>query len=91
MSVVGEEEPDARRENDPLDVTLGNETVRRVRDAIAKLPEHYRAALVLCEYERMPYAEIAVALSASVPQVKTWIFRARRQLETMLKDYASAP
>ena len=48
MSLVGEEEPDVRRDNSPLDVTLGNETVRRVREAIAKLPEHYRAALVLC-------------------------------------------
>ncbi len=91
MSIVGEEEPDERRENNPVDVTVGNETVQRVRDAIAKLPEHYRSALVLCEYERMAYADIAVALDASIPQVKTWIFRARRQLETMLKDYASAP
>lgn len=91
MSMVGEQEPDVRRETDPLDVSVGNETVQRVRAAISKLPEHYRSALVLCEYERMPYAEIAVALDASVPQVKTWIFRARRQLETMLKEYAAAP
>ena len=33
------------------------------------------AALVLCEYENMPYAQIAQTLDASVPQVKTWIFR----------------
>jgi RNA polymerase sigma-70 factor (ECF subfamily) len=91
MSLVGDDEPDVRHENGPSDAVVANETVRRVREAIARLPEHYRAALVLCEYERMPYADIAVALDASVPQIKTWIFRARRQLETMLKDYASAP
>jgi RNA polymerase sigma-70 factor (ECF subfamily) len=63
-----------------------NETVARVRQAIDRLPEKFRAALVLCEYEDMPYAQIADTLGASVPQVKTWIFRARRQLAGMLKD-----
>jgi DNA-directed RNA polymerase specialized sigma24 family protein len=31
--------------------------------------------------------EIAQSLGASVPQVKTWIHRARRQLEEMLRPY----
>jgi len=64
------------------------ETVVQVRKAIERLPENFRAALVLCEYENMPYAQIAQTLNASVPQVKTWIFRARRQLAEMLKDFA---
>ena len=67
---------------------IGNETVLQVRRAIDKLPEHFRSALVLCEYEQMPYAQIAQTLGASVPQVKTWIFRARRQLAEMLKGLA---
>ena len=67
-----------------------NETVARVRAAIDKLPEKFRAALVLCEYEQMPYAQIADTLAASVPQVKTWIFRARRQLAVVLKDLSDA-
>ena len=65
------------------------ETVAKVRSAIEKLPEHYRAALVLCEYEQMPYVEIARTLGATVPQVKTWIHRARRQLAVLLKEYAN--
>jgi RNA polymerase sigma-70 factor (ECF subfamily) len=68
--------PDGRDDDDPASGMLENETVRRVRAAIDKLPEHYRSALVLCEYDNMPYAEIATTLGASVPQVKTWIFRA---------------
>ena len=64
-----------------------NETVLRVREAIQKLPEHFRAALVLCEYENMSYAQIAETLNASVPQVKTWIHRARRRMEKMLSGY----
>jgi RNA polymerase sigma factor (sigma-70 family) len=89
MSIVGDEHP-ARGDDDPSAGVLENETVRRVRAAIEKLPDHYRSALVLCEYDNMPYAEIATTLGASVPQVKTWIFRARRQLAEMLKDYANA-
>jgi RNA polymerase sigma-70 factor (ECF subfamily) len=87
MSVVAEDHP-SRDDGDPAGQMVENETVQQVRNAIAKLPEHYRSALVLCEYEKMPYAEIARTLGASVPQVKTWIFRARRQLAEMLKDLA---
>ena len=85
MSMVSDDQPGKGGEG-PSHGLVVNETVRQVRDAIAKLPEHYRAALVLCEYEEMPYAEIATTLNASVPQIKTWIFRARRQLAEMLKD-----
>jgi RNA polymerase sigma-70 factor (ECF subfamily) len=79
--------------NIPADEPSGSmeqrETVDKVRAAIDKLPEHYRAALVLCEYEQMPYVEIAKTLNASVPQVKTWIHRARRQLAGLLKEFAN--
>jgi RNA polymerase sigma factor (sigma-70 family) len=67
---------------------IDRETVVAVRKAIDRLPENFRAALVLCEYEKMPYAQIAETLGASIPQVKTWIFRARRQLAEMLKEFA---
>src|SRR5947208_16385946 len=66
---------------------IDEEMIQQVRGAIARLPEHFRAALVLCEYEDMSYADIAQTLNASVPQVKTWIHRARRQMEGMLKEY----
>lgn len=77
--VPGGESPDA--------AIVDRERVDHVRRAIAKLPDHFRSALVLCEYENLSYAEIAQTLDASVPQVKTWIFRARRQLAELLKDY----
>ena len=60
-----------------------------MRRAIGKLPENFRAALVLCEYENMSYQQIADTLGASVPQIKTWIFRGRRQLEEMLRGYVT--
>jgi len=88
MSVVEEEQvpggvmPDAAIQD--------REMVAHVRAAIDKLPDHFRSALVLCEYENLSYADIAKTLDASVPLVKTWIFRARRQLAEMLKDYYHA-
>jgi RNA polymerase sigma factor (sigma-70 family) len=66
------------------------ETVERVRDAIDRLPEHFRSALILCEYEKMSYQDIANTLDVSVPQVKTWIHRGRRRLAEMLKGYMDA-
>lgn len=85
MAVV-EEEYHGASISAPEAGMVESETVARVRRAIDKLPENFRAALVLCEYEQMPYAQIATTLGASVPQVKTWIFRARRQLAEMLRD-----
>jgi RNA polymerase sigma-70 factor (ECF subfamily) len=86
MGLVDETHPG--RDEDPAGGMMENETVLRVRQAIDQLPQHYRTALVLCEYDNMAYAEIASTLGASIPQVKTWIFRARRQLAEMLKDLA---
>jgi RNA polymerase sigma factor (sigma-70 family) len=85
MTMVADEHPGKYRppESDIED----NETVVRVRAAIDRLPHHFKTALVLCEYENLSYQQIADTMGATVPQVKTWIFRARRKLEEMLKDY----
>jgi RNA polymerase sigma-70 factor (ECF subfamily) len=85
MSMVADDHPD--RAGTAVDGMIENETVTQVRSAIARLPDHFRAALVLCEYENLSYVQIAEALGASVPQVKTWLHRGRRQLAEMLKDY----
>ena len=50
------------------DGLIERETVRRVRSAIDRLPDHFRAALVLCEYEQMTYAEIADLLGVTIPR-----------------------
>jgi RNA polymerase sigma factor (sigma-70 family) len=86
MTMVQDDQP-ALRDQTPVTGLVENETVQQVRKAIAKLPENFRAALVLCEYENMSYQQIADTLGASVPQIKTWIFRGRRQLEEMLRGY----
>jgi len=75
------------RSASPGDGMIDGETLEHVRAAIDRLPDHFRAALVLCEYEGMAYVQIAEVLGASVPQVKTWLHRGRRRLARMLKEY----
>jgi len=83
MSLVADEQPG--RDDSPVGGMIDRETVQQVRRAIQTLPEHFRAALVLCEYEGMSYVQIAEVLECSVPQVKTWLHRGRRQLAGKLK------
>ena len=88
MAMVADDHPATYRP--PSSDLETGETVRQVREAIDKLPEHFRAALVLCEYEGMSYAQIAETLDASIPQVKTWLHRARRKLATTLEPLRDA-
>jgi RNA polymerase sigma factor (sigma-70 family) len=85
MSMVADDHPG--RFESPAGAIVEREEVQQVRRAIEQLPEHFRAALVLCEYEGLSYLEIAEILDASVPQVKTWLHRGRRQLGEQLKTF----
>jgi RNA polymerase sigma factor (sigma-70 family) len=85
MTMVAEDQPGEVQS--PMGGMIDQETVAQVRNAIDQLPEHFRAALVLCEYEQMSYVEISKVLDVTVAQVKTWLHRGRRQLAERLKDY----
>lgn len=61
------------------------ETNRSVEEALGKLPENQRAAIILKVYEDRPYAEIAEILGVSVPSVESLLFRARQSLKKSLK------
>ena len=90
MTVVAEDHPDAGKQPSPVGGMIDRETVAEVRRAIDELPEHFRAALVLCEYEGMSYDQIAQTLDVTLAQVKTWLHRGRRQLAEKLKGYVEA-
>jgi RNA polymerase sigma-70 factor, ECF subfamily len=89
MTMVADDHPAARAES-PAGGMMDAETIARVRLAIEQLPEHFRAALVLCEYENMSYDQIAEVLDITIPQVKTWLHRGRRQLAEKLKRFMEA-
>jgi len=58
-----------------------------VDQAIARLPEKQRLAVILRRYEQMPYEEMAVILELSIPAVKSQLFRARNSLREMLAEF----
>lgn len=71
----------------PSETVLREEMQAAIDAAIAALPEPQRLAIVLRRYENMPYEEIAQVLKASVPAVKSLLFRARQDLKEALKKY----
>jgi DNA-directed RNA polymerase specialized sigma24 family protein len=51
MNAVADDLPSPRDE-EPGDGLVERETVQRVREAIDRLPQHFRSALVLCDTKR---------------------------------------
>jgi RNA polymerase sigma-70 factor, ECF subfamily len=68
------------------DEFASTETVGRVRQAIATLPENYREAVVLCELEEMTYDEAALVLGCPVGTVRSRLHRGRALLLEKLRD-----
>jgi len=60
------------------------ETTRAVRKAMTKLPAIYRDVLVLREFQQLSLREAAQSLQASIPAVKSRLFRARSLLSASL-------
>jgi len=58
--------------------------LQEVRDAIGKLPEKQRAAVLMHKYEEMEYAQIASVLGCSESAVKSLLFRAYEALRARL-------
>lgn len=63
------------------------ELTKRIKEAIAVLPESYREAFVMHRFREMSYKEIAEALGVSPKTVDYRIQQALKQLRTDLKDY----
>jgi len=51
-----------------------------VQQAILRLPEHYREAVVLCELQEMSYEDAASVLGCSVGTVRSRLHRGRALL-----------
>lgn len=75
--------PAVRDEGDQVAV---NDVERAFAEAVRTLPENHRTAILLLRQQELSYEEIASAMGASVQNVKTWIFRARRELREKLAE-----
>jgi RNA polymerase sigma-70 factor, ECF subfamily len=80
-------EPTERADQEPDQVLLGEELQLAIRDAINRLPESQRMAIILRRYEEMPYEEIAKVMGTTIPAVKSILFRARAELRERLSKY----
>lgn len=58
-----------------------------IQDAIEKLPDHHRAVIVLRYLQDFSYNEIADSLDLPLNTVKSYLFRARQQLQSLLQEY----
>lgn len=75
----------------PEETMLRQEKVSMVREAINKLPEKQRSALILREYDQLDYQEIANILGQTVSSVKSLLFRARASVKMQLEPYFIEP
>jgi len=78
-----EEAPDVRLES--------LELAGQLEDAIGRLRAEYRTAILLRHVEGRAYEEIAEIMDIPLGTVKTYIFRARRQLREGLSGLHEAP
>ncbi len=85
LAKASKEIPDSHVNPDEL--ALNREISVVIREAMAKLPEQFRVAIVLRELEGLTYEEIAVITKTEMGTVKSRIARARMKLQDLLTPY----
>ncbi len=68
----------------PEDTAISRDEARRVRDAVAALPEHYREPIMLYYFAQMGYHDIAALLNVSEGTLKSRMSRGREMLAKTL-------
>jgi len=80
----GPAEPASRPEQDPGQRAAEAESLVRLEEALNRLEDEYRVAVVLKDIEEMDYATIAEILEVPVGTVKSRIHRGRMRLRELL-------
>lgn len=94
--VAGSDTPEPGDKADDAVPFFGDQELGRIQGlvrgditrALAALPEPYRTAVVLADVEGWTWEEVAVILAVPIGTVQSRVFRGRRALRTLLKDYA---
>jgi len=71
----------------PPERLLHGELAQKIEEALARLPENQRTAILLCRQEELSYEEIAKILGCSLSATKSVIHRGRETLKEKLKPY----
>jgi len=74
-------------ENSVEDELMSTYVAKDIQEAIDLLPEHHRAVVVLRYLQDFSYNEIADSLDLPLNTVKSYLYRARQQLQSLLQDY----
>ena len=73
----------------PEDELLAKERKELIEAVLQRLHAPYREVIILREYERLSYEEIAGISGTTVSSVKSRLFKARKALVEKLKPYFS--
>jgi len=73
-------------ENPAEDIIAHAENNTRIHQAVNKLPEHWKEAIILSKYENLKYHEIAESMNISQKTVEKYISKALQFLRVELKD-----
>ena len=76
---------------EPDEAVLRSETAREVQAAVSALPPDHRLAILLRDYEDLPYEQIALIMGCSLGTVKSRISRARSALRVRLGTGTASP
>jgi len=79
MTVFPDDAPDASQTID------AERRQRLLRDAVARLPERQRTALMLCHFDGLSNHDAAAILEVTVEALESLLSRARRTLKTTLR------
>ena len=81
------QDPDSLQEESPEKRFFEHNWSPEIVKAMAKLPEEYRSAIILCDVEGFAYQEIADILDVPIGTVRSRLNRARTRLQQMLLGY----
>ena len=71
----------------PMEKCISTECEKMIKNAIRQLPEAFRIAIILREFQGLSYEEIAKTTNTGIGTVKSRISRARIKLQEALKNY----
>ena len=84
---IGEREYELPSEDyAPTKALEGEQTEKHIRNALAKLPLHFRTVIILRDVQELSYDEISKIMKIPLGTVKSRVNRARLRLQEMLSN-----